>query len=782
MSSQTVLSACLSTLMKDVSEALKFDRQERNEDAYKKYLECVLRVSTGLLKTLYTDEGHVFVTKDIEKMVKLGQQCMDRVASIVNQRLEKAPKSSIQTPTNLPLNSGPGPLWSRSQSTPTTPVTRETTPVTPNRPPSVTDATLTSTLDSMSSSTTRKLGPMEIAARQNQHLLIALRKRQAMAKNKSASANLSLTLQRKMVENLAIARAQEEALAKKMKERQQRLEEQAARRFHTPVGLSEEEQQQRQVYKKVLEFEQENLWMMELRKKFEESPADIYVISELITAVLSCDAHPLTVELQVYQRTMLDKLIHLVKEKLNKVEKIKVPLPRSVYEDSNLKDFKVSFQKVKPGTKLARSESSLDTVQETDSTYGSLSKSQDVSNVDSDIRIVEDQDVRNLDEVNSEDNEPMADLDTKDNDIEDFSVDTDSVKYSNAKDLADVSAEIKRDIEKAVIDGSKLKTKLEEENQRLKSFSRQATEEYEKYNQENMDDLFDDDSDMEDKDADNNNSDSDDNKTVQDDSVTCEKENESDETSDLMADKLEAKTREASQPKVLRKNPSFENLYSKIAQLKNEAYHRHLKGMTEDILTSIERLQVLFVIVFEQLDSAEGRDQCNVLLERYFFKPIWKYLLVLFRLANEPKEIALAFIMTENQSCTPETFAVREKLCLGDYPYQSAVTELEGVIQCHTMLEKLDCLVRASKEVMHCVEQYYKQRDTEAPSLGADDLLPILCYVVVRSGLPQLVSECQAMEKLIHEGYMFGEEGYCLTSFQTAINYLISEGVGNQET
>ena len=25
--------------------------------------------------------------------------------------------------------------------------------------------------------------------------------------------------------------------------------------------------------------------------------------------------------------------------------------------------------------------------------------------------------------------------------------------------------------------------------------------------------------------------------------------------------------------------------------------------------------------------------------------------------------------------------------------------------------------------------------------------------------------------------YMYGEEGYCLTSFQTAINYLISEGM-----
>ena len=36
----------------------------------------------------------------------------------------------------------------------------------------------------------RKLGPMEMAIRNNQYLLIDLRKRQARTKNKSASTNL----------------------------------------------------------------------------------------------------------------------------------------------------------------------------------------------------------------------------------------------------------------------------------------------------------------------------------------------------------------------------------------------------------------------------------------------------------------------------------------------------------------------------------------------------------------------------------------------------------------
>ena len=35
---------------------------------------------------------------------------------------------------------------------------------------------------------------------------------------------------------------------------------------------------------------------------------------------------------------------------------------------------------------------------------------------------------------------------------------------------------------------------------------------------------------------------------------------------------------------------------------------------------------------------------------------------------------------------------------------------------------------------------------------GADDLVPVISYVVMQSRLPQLVSECHAMSEFIHEG------------------------------
>ena len=35
---------------------------------------------------------------------------------------------------------------------------------------------------------------------------------------------------------------------------------------------------------------------------------------------------------------------------------------------------------------------------------------------------------------------------------------------------------------------------------------------------------------------------------------------------------------------------------------------------------------------------------------------------------------------------------------------------------------------------------------------GCDDLLPILSFVIIRSGMAQLISECDAMEEFIPEG------------------------------
>ncbi|XP_052815692.1 VPS9 domain-containing protein 1-like [Mya arenaria] len=822
LSARSNLSVQLISIMKDVTAALDYDSKDRNEDAYRKYMECVLKVTTSLLKTLHADEGHLKVNQDVQKMIRLGQQCMDRAANIIGAKMDKTPTKGM----NLPLSTYPVSTPSGTV-TPATPgqrgitTSRGTTPTAQVTSPAQSfgsehlarlgkDKSDGSVSLRISYGGSRKLSPMEIASLQNQQLLAAFRRRQTQTTTKSASATLSLTIQRKMAENLAIGRAQEVALAKKMAERQARLEEQATRRFHAPMGLSKEEQHQRQVYKKVLEFEQDQTWFVGLRMELDESPTDITVISRLVAAVIGCASHPVTEELSKYQNKILDKLTAIVEGKSSQVKEISVPLPKKLY--ATIRTFKLDIERSKQSKKLdieelneTKMESEIDSQEESDG----------------ETAIVDDM---------------LKDLNLSENDIDKQHLNT---------GIDSVTEIIKGDIDKALEKGKDVERKLEKQNKFAKSLTIQSAEEYEKYNQENMDDLFDSDNDMDDSEAEqemnkldqdkekgnnveievkdklessiglsstNDNNDKEEEEKEANDFV--EKKNRTDQSNDK---------NNKSKPK-LRKNSSAYDLEQMISSLKDEALTRHLDGITEEIISSLERIQVLFMIVYEGLNSGEGRDQCNAHIEDAFFPQIWPHLFLLFRLANKHKEVCLASVMTENMSSSPRDFDIRTELCLvametesddvtieikhreetlatGDLsgttttekevkglavmeldkkeeiPYQSAVKELASISNLSTMMAKLEVLVRTSKEIVNCVEEYHTKLGNSVPGIGADDLLPILCYVVTRSQQPQLLSECIAVERFIHEGYMFGEEGYCLTSFQTAINYLVARGL-----
>lgn len=617
-----------------------------------------------------------------------------------------------------------------------------------------------------------------------------------------------------MAENLAIAKVQDEVLAQKMMERQKRLEEQAAQRIPAPLGLTEEDLYQRHVYKKVLEFEQEELWIVELRKRIAENPTNVDVISNLVSSILQFQSHPLTEELLKHQYKILDKISPLVDGKSALIEMIEVPLSEKLMSEllAEVPDISEDPDAVggtddvsaKPTEDIPKQSS--DACHQTSQGGGdSTDKHQESYDKQTDIEI------KKKDEINEDDSllentddtpKPSAvkvETSAKEDDNDPVHDSSSSIQVNEknkvditGNNLDDSTSALKHDIEKSLSLCDDEIKKLQIQDRQVKTISKQFTDDYDKYNQDNLDDLFD----SEEGDGDESLTGLDNLMTCsvsssssldvgQTRSGTCVGEDISCIVDDSKPDTPDMPGETKAKDVVMMNHSKFKGLDKRIAQLKNAAYQRHVKGIVDDILTSIEKVQVLFVIVFEELATAEGQDQCNVLLEEFFFRPIWPKLLTLFRLANRPKEILLACQMSRMMSAGPTLLGVRAELCLisnlsdgdaGIAPYEPAVQEVQTLIHCHTPLDKLECLVRSSRLVIHCVEQYYKGKQEKTPSIGADDLLPVLCYLIVQSHLPQLVSECHAMDRLIHEGYMIGEEGYCLTSFQTAINFIISEG------
>ncbi|XP_041377176.1 VPS9 domain-containing protein 1-like [Gigantopelta aegis] len=944
------------SLLKRIGEALELDGHNKYQEAYVKYVECILCVASNLLNNVRDSGGHVASTKEVFRYVQLGQQSFDRVEALLKIISDNSLVSRQPTP---------------KLSDPVPPLQNE------------------ASCHHFSLDKKKQLSPMEVAYRQNQQLMMAYRTRMSSATTRdSKTASLRLTIQRKMAENLAIAKVQEEALAKKMKERQLRLEEQASRRFAAPVGMSEEEQEQRQIYKKILEYEQEAKWLAEWRVKLDSNPLDTIVINQLIQEILRCVDHPLTQLVKAYQFKVYEKLYPIVSQAAYTVEDIVVPLPEHLYpanfkqksceekqdfdtmkeeqlphQEGNVsskersqenidwskekkdvllldrkrfsegkenevkrninnndvlseakrpldledisqpenKDTILSIPASKESSQDLSVESSTDKSHQTvddeqtaespeinessssylgqagdesicnqpedrdrcehggdsshlneQSKYKTDSKQEDVDsrceNVDSrrenddsrlekddsrhekdDSRCENDYSRRENDDSRRENDDSRRENDDSRREKDGSRCENDDSRHENydsrrgnmdsrdeiegskhdsidehvrrhsenddskltgddsrcelySKDVVDVCGETRRDLEQALDKGKKLQKQLTMEVEKSQSLVVNFSKDYEKYNQENMDDLFDDDDDDDDdKDSIFGNDEQEDSNLTP--------SNQPD-TSYTQSNKSPSKASSANPPSISDSSvPSVGD--SEMCRELEAAYHRHLKSISEDVHSYMEKLIVLFTIAYEKLESPTGRDLCYASLEEFFFKSLWKYLLALYRFANKCKETLLAYHMTIRCDSAPSSFGVVDKLCLmpknGDrdkIPYQSAVIELCRVKEHYTMLSKLECVVRVCRLVMTSVEEYYQadgDSSEKSPNVGADDLLPILTYIVIKSCLPQLVSECSAMSEFIHEGYIMGEEGYCLTSLQTAILHIASGRLGNSD-
>ncbi|KAI4534164.1 hypothetical protein MG293_015024 [Ovis ammon polii] len=255
-------------------------------------------------------------------------------------------------------------------------------------------------------------------------------------------------------------------------------------------------------------------------------------------------------------------------------------------------------------------------------------------------------------------------------------------------------------------------------------------------------------------------------------------------------------------PQLLGKDSSFEDLEQFLAPperrgrgpgerpepqipgVRKEPMLEQLKGTVQDIHDAIDRLLSLTLLAFEGLNTAASKDRCLACIEEPFFSPLWPLLLAVYRSVHRLREEALSRSMELYRNAPPAAVGVPTRLLpqdpeaagAGPYPYCAAAQELGLLVLESCPQKKLECIVRALRVICACAEDYCRARETALQpgiaAIGADDLLPILSFVALKSGLPQLVSECAALEEFIHERYLIGEEGYCLTSLQSALSYV----------
>ncbi|XP_061418097.1 VPS9 domain-containing protein 1 isoform X2 [Lethenteron reissneri] len=699
--------------MRMVKAAVQLDAEGRALDAYRAYLSSIAHVSQALLAVAQERPAANGATAGLsaleDKLLRLVEHSVERAratgTSLPAQRDHCAGERGADVdggcPPGVKTAAQPGPESTVEGDRPL-----------PKPRTNILRAFPSPTLfqkqqQEASVSFKRKLGPVEEARVQNMKLMAAYRARMSRLNPRHASAKtaLNLSLERRMMENLLIAKAQETALQRKMVERRQRLREEADRRLSQNAALSATEPERRSVLARVLEYEQDNEWPRQWKARLRERPDDSALVSALISTLLSCGEHPLTQLLQEQQLRVYKKLHPLV----SKATQGQLGDDGDGGSDSGGS----GTPEPAPAPATAAPAAAPPATAAAEAAAA-----------------------------------PAAPAP--------------SVRSPLGPDVASHGADcgITERTKRAVV-VQKLAPESGEERPSVKADWGASPD------------------------------------TRVEDARGVPRDGSFEELG------VELTGREG---ELLRGSDDDEDEEGRgnaaLRFMEEQALREHLKIIVNDVHTCMDSLLELCVLAFEQLESPAGRDQCLASLEEAFFKPLWPPLLALFRMVHGAEERALATWMAAYALATPGDLGVPPELRLVpgcsrpagppgdaaadvsssegdgrvDFPYGAAVEELRNLAQHCCPQRKLDCIVRTTRQVCECVESFYEHQEAalSPPAIGADDLLPILAFVVLRSQLPQLISECAALEEFIHEGYLMGEEGYCLTSVQTALNSVTS--------
>ena len=114
-------------------------------------------------------------------------------------------------------------------------------------------------------------------------------------------------------------------------------------------------------------------------------------------------------------------------------------------------------------------------------------------------------------------------------------------------------------------------------------------------------------------------------------------------------------------------------------------------------------------------------------------------------------------------------------------PYASAIQLLRTISFYRTPSEKAQVLLEACEEIVKCATRARKLSQSSqigganggggggsSTALGADDLLPLVVYVVLRSKVASLPAELSFVAEFLGSGLQYGREGYALVSLQCA--------------
>lgn len=101
-------------------------------------------------------------------------------------------------------------------------------------------------------------------------------------------------------------------------------------------------------------------------------------------------------------------------------------------------------------------------------------------------------------------------------------------------------------------------------------------------------------------------------------------------------------------------------------------------------------------------------------------------------------------------------------------PYQKAIETLRNIVNEKSPRDKLGCILRTFRETIKCVTDFWDKEGCD-PVVGADDLVPIFAYVILKANIPHLYSEMNFIWEFASDAEMNGNYGYGYATFQVGV-------------
>jgi len=108
-------------------------------------------------------------------------------------------------------------------------------------------------------------------------------------------------------------------------------------------------------------------------------------------------------------------------------------------------------------------------------------------------------------------------------------------------------------------------------------------------------------------------------------------------------------------------------------------------------------------------------------------------------------------------------------------PYLAAIKNLKKIGNHKSPLHKLKHIMNISKLVLQEIRDFYECHYLNFDdNLGGDEMLSIYVYIVAKTNLPGLITECTIIDKFITSNLTNSIYGYYLVTIQVCLKYLIN--------